>query len=104
VTDRGAIEAACDSVARMAARWGQRGFHSGVVREAQAMVKVADQVLLQDCSLPGPAIVASVCGQLDRLDAEIRSVEQTDYASSLIGACRRLATVLDNEIRPWLAS
>jgi len=48
---------------------------------------------------PGPAITIELRVQRERLGHEIQRAEQQGFHSSLIGACRDLVAVLDNELR-----
>ena len=99
MTDRAAIQTARDNVVASAQRWERNGFDSTVLQEATAMAALVDSCLLADCPLPGPAITIELRVQLQRLGYEIQRAEQQGFHSSLIGACRDLVAVLDNELR-----
>jgi hypothetical protein len=99
MTDRDAIQAARDNVVIIAQRWQRDGFDSAVLQEATAMATLVDSCLLADCPLPGPAITIELRIQRERLGHEIQRAEQHGFHSSLIGACRELVAVLDNELR-----
>jgi hypothetical protein len=99
MTDRDALQTARDNVIAIAGRWERNGFDSTVLHEANAMATLVDNCLLADCPLPGPAITIELRVQRQRLSHEIQRAEQQGFHSSLIGACRALVAVLDNELR-----